>query len=189
MIETESGKRTSAALRPCRRKKEDRMSTSSTTRGHSSRTVFAVAAACAVAGVAAGVLAAEAEQLVVVPFEQAKFVAVDPARPDGPRLAVLWGDPATGPSAVLLKLKRSTGRLHVHSSDYHLAVLEGTVRHWAAGEKEEAARPLGRGSYWFQPGNQAHGDACLTDECVMFVHWTSRMDARLADEDEPKPAR
>jgi hypothetical protein len=34
----------------------------------------------------------------------------------------------------------------------------------------------------FQPGDQAHGDTCLTDECLMFVKWEGKRDARLAGE-------
>ena len=96
--------------------------------------------------------------MVVVPFEDAKFVPVDPARPKGPELAVLWGDPATGPSAILLRFAKGDGRLHFHTSDYHLVVLQGTMKHWAEGQQAADAKSLRSGSYWFQPGNQVHGD-------------------------------
>jgi quercetin dioxygenase-like cupin family protein len=121
------------------------------------------------------------KQMTVTPIQDAKFVAIDPARPDGPQLAVLWGDPGKGPSAMLLKLKKGAGPLHLHSSDYHLVLLEGRMKHWGADEQEADAKLLGPGSYWFQPGNQAHGDSCLTDECLMFVKWEGKRDGRLAD--------
>lgn len=130
--------------------------------------------------VLAGALAAEAPREVVVPFEEARFVPLDPARPEGPAMAVLRGDPDHGPSDMLLKLKKGGGRLHVHTSDYHLVLLQGTMKHWFAGESEEGAKPLGPGSYWFQPGNQAHADSCLTDECLMFIKWDGKRDGRLA---------
>jgi quercetin dioxygenase-like cupin family protein len=139
---------------------------------------------CAVAGFAAGVVA-ETKQMVVVPFQDAKFVPTDAKRPDGSQLAVLWGNPTTGPSATLLKLKKGGGGLHVHTSDYHLVLLQGTMKHWPEGIQETDAKPLGPGSYWFQPGNQAHGDACLTDECLMFVEWADKRDGRPAG----KPSR
>jgi quercetin dioxygenase-like cupin family protein len=136
---------------------------------------------CGLAVFAAGVHADDKKQMVVTPFQDAKFVPLDPARPDGPQIAVLWGDPANGPSAMLLKLKKLGGRLHIHTSDYHLTLLQGTMKHWAEGEQEADAKPLGPGSYWFQPGNQAHGDSCLTDECLMFVKWEGKRDAKLAE--------
>jgi hypothetical protein len=138
--------------------------------------------ACALAGFGAGVLADVERQMVVTPIEEARFMPVDYARPDGPQIAVLWGDPTKGPSAMLLRLKKSSGRLHYHSSDYHLVLLQGTAKHWAAGQQEADVKRLGPGSFWFQPGKQAHGDSCLTDECLMFVKWADKRDGHLADE-------
>ncbi len=129
----------------------------------------------------AGFHADDKKKMVVTPFQDARFVPVDPKQPDGPQLAVLWGDPAKGPSAMLLRLKKGEGRLHVHSSDYHLTLLQGTMKHWSEGEQEADAKPLGPGSYWFQPGNLAHGDSCLSDECLMFVKWEGKRDGRLAE--------
>lgn len=39
---------------------------------------------------------------------------------------------------------------------------------------------LGPGSYWFQPGEAAHGDSCLGDTCTMFITWAGKRDGRLA---------
>lgn len=123
----------------------------------------------------------ETTQMVVVPFDEAKFVPVSTRLPDGPRLAVLWGNPDTGPSAVLLEMKRGPVPLHIHTADYHLVVIEGIMKHWIEGQTEAAAPSLGPGSYWFQPGGQAHGDACLTDKCVSQIVWSGARDGRLAD--------
>jgi quercetin dioxygenase-like cupin family protein len=139
-------------------------------------------AACATLGFIAGAFAEDIERMIVVPHEQARFVPVDPARPDGAKVAVLWGDPATGPSSMLLKFARTGGRLHVHTSDYHLVLLEGTMRHWSQGDNATDTPSLGPGSYWFQPGQHAHADACETDECVMFIHWIGKRDGWLATE-------
>ena len=77
------------------------------------------------------------------------------------------------------------GPMHTHTADYHLVVIEGTMKHWAAGETEATAKPLGPGSYWFQPGGQPHADACISDKCVMHVVWSGRRDGKLAE--SPKP--
>jgi quercetin dioxygenase-like cupin family protein len=121
------------------------------------------------------------KQMVVTPFQDAKFVPVDPAQPDGAQQAVLWGDPTKGPSAMLLKFKKGSNPFHIHTSDYHLVVVQGTMKHWDEGEQEATAKPLGPGSYWLQPGNQAHAGSCLTDECIMFVKWEGKRDGRLAE--------
>jgi quercetin dioxygenase-like cupin family protein len=119
--------------------------------------------------------------MVVVPADEGRFVPVDPKRPDGAQMAVLRGDPAKGPSTMLLKFKRATGVLHVHTSDYELVILQGTMKHWGERDSEAAVKPLGPGSYWFQPGGQPHADSCLSDECVMFITWAGKRDARLPD--------
>jgi quercetin dioxygenase-like cupin family protein len=123
--------------------------------------------------------------MVIVPLESAKFAPVIARLPDGPQMAVLWGDPNTGPSAILLEMKRGAGPMHTHTADYHLVVIEGTMKHWGSGENESDAKPLRPGSYWFQPGGLPHADACLSDKCVMQVVWSGRRDGKLAE--GPKP--
>lgn len=123
--------------------------------------------------------------MVVVPAEEARFQPMSARHPDGPRMAVLWGDPSSGPSAVLLEMKRGAGPLHLHTADYHLVILEGTMKHWSADQSEEGARPLGPGSYWFQPGGHAHGDSCLSDRCVMHIVWSGARDGKLAEPPAP----
>jgi hypothetical protein len=118
--------------------------------------------------------------MVVVPFERAPFTSVDLRFPDGAQIAVLWGDPSSGPSAMLIKSEKGPFPLHSHSSDYHLVVLRGTVKHWEEGHTEDQAQPLAPGSYWFQPGNKVHGDSCLADECVVQIVWLGKRDAKLA---------
>lgn len=142
--------------------------------------IVGVAATCLLAGFALG--AATGSTLVVTPFEKAKFVPMNPKRPDGAQIAVLWGDPTTGPSAALLKYPKSdSGSMHSHTSDYHLVVLEGKAKHWAKGEPEASAPLLGPGSYWFQPGKQPHADTCLSDHCLMFIKWSGKEDAMAAE--------
>ena|SRR5688572_1155601 len=119
---------------------------------------------------------------VVTALEDAKFVPVDPQRPQGAQIAVLQGDPNTGPSAMLLRMSKGVSAMHVHSADYHCVVLEGTMQHWEQRESQDKAKLLRPGSFWFQPGNAAHQDACLTDHCLMYVQWAGKRDGRLAEE-------
>jgi len=168
------------------------MSSSSRPRRRFGKTL-AFGTACIAAGFCAGALVVagrgasadadsetgRAKQMVVRSFRDAPFLPTDPKRPDGTRAAVLWGDPTKGPSDMLLRLKKGGGQLHVHTSDYHLVLLQGTMKHRAEGTEEADAEPLEPGSYWFQPGDQGHGDTCLTDECIMFIHWAGVRDGRL----------
>jgi hypothetical protein len=81
---------------------------------------------------------------------------------------------------MFLKIPRGVGVQHVHTSDYHLLVVEGVMQPWDPGQAEVDAPPLSVGSYWHQRGNEVHTDACLTDQCVMFVKWSGPHDARIA---------
>jgi hypothetical protein len=148
------------------------------------RTAFLIFVA-AVAGCATVDDEASKRSMVVAPIENAQFAPVLARLPDGPRVAVLWGNPNAGPSAILLEMKRGAGPMHTHTADYHLVVIEGVMKHWGPDETESIAKPLGPGSYWFQPGGVPHADACLTDRCVMQVVWSGRRDAQLAA--SPKP--
>jgi quercetin dioxygenase-like cupin family protein len=141
--------------------------------------VLFVVSVCA--AFALGAYAASGKQMIVTPFAEAKLVPADPKNPGGARIAVLSGDPTTGPSAMLMEFGKNTGRMHVHSSDYHLVVLEGTMKHTVPGQAEADAPALGRGSYWFQPGNDPHADTCLSEKCLMFITWAGKRDGRLAE--------
>jgi quercetin dioxygenase-like cupin family protein len=141
-----------------------------------------VAIACGLGcSIFAGVLAQSNKQMIIVPFDAARFAPLDAAQPNGLQFALLWGDPMKGPSAMLVRFKKGVSSLHYHSSDYHLAVLQGTMKHWTEGEREEDAKPLEPGSYWFQPANLSHADACLTDECLTFVYWLDKRDFKPAE--------
>jgi quercetin dioxygenase-like cupin family protein len=139
------------------------------------------AGACGAAAIfAAAVFAAAKTAMIVLPIEDAKFMPVDASRPQMAQHAVLRGDPATGPSSTLLRFGRAPATMHVHSADYDLVLLKGTMKHWAAGQSEADARLLQPGSYWFQPANEPHAGVCLSDECLMYVQWSGKRDARLA---------
>ena len=62
------------------------------------------------AGFVLGALAASGERMIVVPRAGANFVPLDAANPDSARIAVLRGDPATGPSAMLMRDRRQQTR-------------------------------------------------------------------------------
>ena len=112
---------------------------------------------------------------VTVPVAEARFVPVNPGDPNSTQIAVLRGDPATGPSDMLMRFGRGEGVPHVHSSDYRLVVVEGVMKHAEPGAWASAPS-MGPGSYWFQPANQPHVDSCLSERCTMFISWSGKRD-------------
>lgn len=123
-------------------------------------------------------------EMVIVPFEDARFVSLAPGQPDSPEMALLLGNPEHAPSSMMLRMKTGEVPLHLHTYGYHLVVLEGKMKHWSEEENMAQAKILGPGSYWFQPGGEVHGDACLTDECLMFIKWEGLRDAILPEQVE-----
>ena len=131
----------------------------------------------------AGLIAALAlaSHPVTAPYEATGFIPLSPDRPEGPAIRVLRGDPATGPSDMLMRFGSGEPVMHAHSADYRLVVISGRMKHWAQGESEADASEMGPGSYWFQPAGQAHSDRCLSEICVMFIAWSGPRDAYPAD--------
>jgi len=123
---------------------------------------------------------------LIAPSE-VKYAPLDPKGP-GPEIAVLHGDPQKGGAFFLRFPAGAKPGLHTHTSDYHAVVVSGAPRHWLAGG-EAKAKPQAPGSYWFQPGNQAHGDECTGKEpCVMFVIMSGAFDMALTPKAKPGPA-
>ncbi|HEY5754828.1 MAG TPA: DUF4437 domain-containing protein [Steroidobacter sp.] len=144
------------------------------------RAIF-LSVACTAFGFAAGIYAASGSQMIVTPLAGAVFKPLSPSSPTGPQFAVLRGDPATGPSSMLMKFGKGDGRMHIHSSDYDLVVIAGDMKHWGPGEAKATAKLVGPGGYWFQPGNQPHVDSCESDECLMYVQWGGKRDSRAVE--------
>ncbi len=112
-----------------------------------------VALCCAVAiatGVSGGALAGSSA--VVAGYRDAKFVPVDPARPELAQIAVLRGDPATGPSSMLMKMPRTQGVLHFHTSDYELVLVEGRMKHTFEGRPRRTRPSWDRAATGSSPG-------------------------------------
>lgn len=119
--------------------------------------------------------AASQAAAVTTPIAEARFVPINPDDPNSTQIAVLRGDPTTGPSDMLMRFGRGEGVPHIHSSDYRLVVIAGAMKHAEAGAYASAPS-MGPGSYWFQPANQPHVDSCLSDRCTMFISWSGKRD-------------
>jgi quercetin dioxygenase-like cupin family protein len=113
----------------------------------------------------------------LVRAKDAKWGPLDPKDKKGKQIAMLNGDPATGPVAFGLQVPGGgEAGLHSHTSDYHAVVLAGTPSHWIEGGEGENDE-LGAGTYWFQPGAQVHGDTCRgKDACSLFVFMPEKLD-------------
>jgi beta-alanine degradation protein BauB len=110
-----------------------------------------------------------------------KFAPIDPSKPDGTKMAVVDGDPKTGPVAFMIEVPANgNAGLHSHTAEYHALVIDGAPAHWLPHEKGEG-EPLAAGTYWFQPGGYDHGDRCTgTAPCHVFVMMPKALDFKPA---------
>lgn len=93
-------------------------------------------------------------------------------------IAVLWGNPQEGASAVMLKFPpKFPGGMHMHTNSYHGVVIKGGSKHWVNGETEESARLQRPGDYWYQAGGQIHRDSFPTDEeTILYLQFDGPLD-------------
>jgi hypothetical protein len=157
------------------------------------KTSITVITAVALGAVVGGVTVAKTAkpEYVLIPGSEAKFSPLDPKNPNGFQMAVLSGDPKTGPVAFELKIPKGAAPIHWHSSDYYALTIEGNTKHWLPG-KEAEAKSNPPGTFWFQPGGASapHGDECLSDGgCKAFIFMPGKFDfTPVADKMAPKMA-
>jgi len=93
-------------------------------------------------------------------------------------IAVLWGNPQEGESAVMLKFPPNfPGGMHTHTNAYHGVVVSGASKHWVEGESEADTLLQQPGDYWYQTGGQVHQDSFPTDEeTILFLQFDGPLD-------------
>ncbi len=109
----------------------------------------------------------------------AKF-AILPNQPDCMTVAVERGDPAKGPSSVLVKMTPSCdSRTHWHSADASVVAVSGTTQLESKGEKTASMR---QGDFVFMPAHHIHRERCTgTVSCVFYVELYGPFDVHYVD--------
>lgn len=96
--------------------------------------------------------------------------------------ALLWGDPATGPAAVIVRFPEGFAEpLHSHSSSYRAVMIKGSFQSRNAdGSCGDAV--FGPGSYAVQPGGEVHAELNAGEgELIAFVYFEGPVDFALAE--------
>jgi quercetin dioxygenase-like cupin family protein len=155
------------------------------------KNVFAAALVAALAGVAFNAFAADApapaaaaplaakvaakpvkKTAILIPAADVKWESMAGAPEGGPQFAFVLGS-MTGKTPASFFLKMPVGAssgLHTHTSDYQATVISGTVTDQLEGEADDTAKPMGPGSWWWQPAKEKHLNRCVSSEpCVVFV--------------------
>ena len=106
-----------------------------------------------------------------------RWIPMNPNAPESGQLAIVNGNPKTGPSTMLMRFPpgRVAG-LHTHTNAYAAVVLTGSPIH---GDSAEKSTTFSVGSFWNQPGAEIHYDACAadsTESCSFVLHWLGPQD-------------
>jgi hypothetical protein len=100
-------------------------------------------------------------------------------------IAMLWGDPATGPAAVLVRLPEGYAEpWHSHSSTYRAVLINGEfqTRSKDSNNAITSTDVYGPGSYMVQPGGGIHSEVNAGHgKLVALVYFEGPVDFVLAE--------
>ncbi len=131
------------------------------------KSVIALLAAAGV--VVAGVLQDPVKETVLVRATEVKWG--DHPFIKGAQMCVQYGDPAKGPSVLLMKFpKGMTIPAHWHTSDEAVTVVSGSAV-FGSGEKVDVSKgtELGAGSYLIIPGTNPHWAEAKSDLVITIT--------------------
>jgi quercetin dioxygenase-like cupin family protein len=119
---------------------------------------------------------------------QPKFASPDeltyknfPGVPECLAVGVVSGDPASGPSTVLLKFApKCDTAMHWHSANEQLVIVKGNGTMQVEGE---AARPVVAGGYVMQPSKHPHRFICdASNGCLIYAVSDAKFDMHYVDD-------
>jgi len=114
-------------------------------------------------------------------YEDLQFAPLGEGSPV--EIALLWGDPATGPAAVLVRFPEGyTEPWHNHSSTYRAVLVKGQFRTRSKAGGEKTTDVVGPGAYLVQPGGGVHSEVNVgKGELVALVYFEGPVDFNLAE--------
>lgn len=117
----------------------------------------------------------------VTAYEDLQFAPLGEGNPV--EAALLWGDPAVGPAAVLVRFPAGYAEpWHSHSSTYHAVLIKGEFRTRTKVNGATATEVFGPGAYAVQPGGDVHSEVNAGNgELVALVYFDGPVDFALAE--------
>jgi quercetin dioxygenase-like cupin family protein len=117
----------------------------------------------------------------ITPYEALQFGPIAEGSPV--EAALLWGDPAKGPAAVMVRFPEGYSEpWHSHSSTYHAVLIKGEFKSKTK-EDSSATKPAYLpGAYTVQPGGDVHAAVNAgKGELVALVYFDGPVDFNLAE--------
>jgi quercetin dioxygenase-like cupin family protein len=121
-----------------------------------------------------------------VAFSQLAFKPFNPKNPKGIHVYFISGNPKAGAFSAMVKLPPGyNSGLHTHTADYTGIAMSAGLSHTLT---KAPGKPLPKGSYWYQPGGEAHVDACHTKApCYMLAMFKGAVDMKPVKEPATAP--
>jgi quercetin dioxygenase-like cupin family protein len=93
-------------------------------------------------------------------------------------VAMLWGNPETGPAAVMVRFPEGYAEpFHSHSSTYHAVLVKGAFQNRTRDSATDSDEVVGPGAYMVQPGGEVHSEVNAgTGSMVAFVYFDGPID-------------
>ena len=115
----------------------------------------------------------------VVSFDDLEFSPLAEGSPVN--VALLWGDPETGPAAIMVRFPEGYEEpWHSHSSTYHAVLVKGSFQ--TKSQDGEVSKVCGPGSYIVQPGGEVHSEVNAgSGELVALVYLDGPVDFVLSE--------
>lgn len=110
----------------------------------------------------------------------AQWVLANPDAPDGPKMAIISGNPKKGPFMALAKFPAGyTMPVHSHPATFSAVGMSGNTLQGRSSEDNIAITP---GMVMTQPADEVHYTGCAADgECVFAVYMDGPMSTTPAD--------
>ena len=118
---------------------------------------------------------------VVTAYEDLAFAPVVEGSPV--EIAMLWGNPETGPCAVMVRLPEGYSEpWHSHTTTYHSVLVKGQFKTSKRDPEPEETQVYGPGTYIVQQGGAVHAEINAGEgEVVALVFFDGPVDVNLAE--------
>ena len=117
----------------------------------------------------------------ITAYEDLQFAPLGEGSPV--EIAVLWGDPATGPAAVMVRFPEGYSEpWHSHTSTYRALLIKGGFQTRSKDNGDTSTDVYGPGAYMVQPGGAVHSEVNAGQgELVALVYFEGPVDFVLAE--------
>jgi len=104
----------------------------------------------------------------------AKWMPINPEKPQGPQMAVITGNPKEGAFSALVKFPAGAATpLHSHPANFTGMMVSGTLKNGRSAEDNTA---MGPGTLWTEPADEVHFTGCAPEaDCIFVGHMDGSM--------------